>query len=546
MRSLSGAGLRHSIKSFPSKVPVITVASERLISGNQARLSAAQQWLPRVSLSRLNIGLKALGCSVRDRRGTIALSVAVVLLFQPMFVAILLVGRSHADLNAIRSAILSAFEHGVLADSQAPIAWIDKGGHQFTECVSHNVSLDAQEDILRSALLPTHHYPMISPCIELHWLVDGDRATETIDYSRYWHGYRVYHWFMLGSLSLREVRLVNALTILVAAAVFFIGFWAALGTIPAAVFFAVFIALTDLWRIWVITTHALSMALILAGVGIFALVHRTTKDADIAIVLAAVFGSLFNFVDFLINPPLMPMLLSFVVIAIERTVIGTLGSRPNGKPPERQLGVLTAASWFGGYGLTWVAKWVLAIGLSDHPAETAAMILKQMAFRINGLEQGSRMVLLPLVPTIEMVGTALVSVGAIVVLVIAILILVHARENRSGFQRCSFYSLISPTSISFIWFELLNNHTQLHPHFVYRSASGAIAILLTAMVIANKTPISPEWVTVRAGTLAATLSSTARQRFLSFRRLAIDTSIACWSTTPWARRCGPPGNSTSS
>jgi hypothetical protein len=85
-----------------------------------------------------------------------------------------------------------------------------------------------------------------------------------------------------------------------------------------------------------------------------------------------------------------------------------------------------------------------------------------------------------------------VSAGAIVVVVIAVLILAHARENRSGFQRCSFYRLILPTSISFVWFELLNNHTQLHPHFVYRSASGAIAILLTAMVIANRTPISPE------------------------------------------------------
>jgi hypothetical protein len=502
---------------------VIVVASERLISGNQARSNAAQQWLPRRSLSRLKLGLKALGRSVRDRRGTIALSVAVVLLLQPMFVAILMAGRSHADLNAIRSAILSAFEHGVLADSQAPISWMDEGGHQFTECVSHNVSLDSQEDILKSALLPMHHFHMISPCIELHWLVDGDRASETIDYSRYWHGYRIYQWFMLGSLSLRQVRLVNALTILVAAAIFFVGFRAALGTIPAAVFFAVFLALTDLWRIWVITTHALSMALILAGVGIFALVHRTTKDADIAIVLAAVFGSLFNFVDFLINPPLMPMLLSFVVIAIERTVIGTLSARPNGKPPERQLGVLTAASWFGGYGLTWVAKWALAIGLSDRPAETGAVILKQIAFRIDGLEQGSRMLLLPLIPTIEMVGTALISVGAVVVVIIAILILAHARENRSDFEKCRFYSLISPTSISFVWFELLNNHTQLHPHFVYRSASGAIAIVLTAMVIANKTPISPEWVAVRAGTLAATLSSTWRQRFPSF---------GVWRSTP--------------
>jgi hypothetical protein len=134
-----------------------------------------------ISMSRLKMGVKALGGSVRDRRRTIIFSVAVVLLLQPMFVAILIAGRSHADLDAIRNTILSAFEQGVLADTQAPKSWIDRGGHQFTECVSHNVSLDSQDDILKSALLPMHHFHMISPCIELHWLVDGERATQTID-----------------------------------------------------------------------------------------------------------------------------------------------------------------------------------------------------------------------------------------------------------------------------------------------------------------------------------------------------------------------------
>jgi hypothetical protein len=125
----------------------------RPISANLVGLGAAQPWLPSVSMSRLKTGLKALGGSVRDHRRTIIFSVTVVLLLQPMFVAMLIAGRSHADLDAIRNTILSAFEQGVLADTQAPKSWIDRGGHQFTECVSHNVSLDSQDDILKSALL---------------------------------------------------------------------------------------------------------------------------------------------------------------------------------------------------------------------------------------------------------------------------------------------------------------------------------------------------------------------------------------------------------
>ena len=49
-----------------------------------------------------------------------------------------------------------------------------------------------------------HHASMVSPCIELYGFVDGVAASGTIDYSRYWHGYRVYHWFMLANLNLRE------------------------------------------------------------------------------------------------------------------------------------------------------------------------------------------------------------------------------------------------------------------------------------------------------------------------------------------------------
>ena len=97
---------------------------------------------------------------------------------------------------------------------------------------------------------------------------------------------------------------------------FFGGLRRAIGLTPAALFPVVLMSLTDIWRIWPITTHFLSMALILAGAGLFARVHVKYRDLSIAIVLAAVLGALFNFVDFLINPPMMPMLLAFVVMAV--------------------------------------------------------------------------------------------------------------------------------------------------------------------------------------------------------------------------------------
>ena len=99
---------------------------------------------------------------------------------------------------------------------------------------------------------------------------------------------------------------------------------AVIGATPTAVFFVVLMSLTDIWRIWPITPHSLSMTIILAGSGVFALIYVRQRNLSIAIVLAAMLGAVFNFFDFLINPPMMPMLLAFIVIAVE---LGQSGNR---------------------------------------------------------------------------------------------------------------------------------------------------------------------------------------------------------------------------
>ncbi|HLN08909.1 MAG TPA: hypothetical protein VK281_08120 [Xanthobacteraceae bacterium] len=450
---------------------------------------AAAAALRRAPAARSRPGSGGFVSDLRGAAGAIALAVSVVVLLQPMFVVALVAARHLADVDAVATTVRSAFGAGVLADDEVPSAWINRGGHQFTECVALNVALDAQDDLQKSALLPQLHFQMRSSCAELHRLVAGDATDDTMDYSRYWHGYRIYLWPMLAHLDLQQVRTLNACLVLIAAAVFFVGLRAAIGVTPAAIFCVVFLGLTDLWRIWVITTHALSMEMILAGAGLFALVFKRTRSPAVAVVLAAILGALFNFVDFLVNPPLMPMLLGFIVMA----VAGAPARRRSDPKAGLSAGVLAVASWFGGYGLTWGSKWMLATWLSADPTRTMAGIANQIAFRLNGLEEGSRMFRIPLVPTLEMIMTSLVSIGIIPVAAMATLIVLHARDPRSGFHRARFIGLIWPTSISFVWFELLSNHTQLHPHFVYRSAAAAIAIVLTALVMASDAPFSPAW-----------------------------------------------------
>jgi hypothetical protein len=372
-------------------------------------IRSAGEWIATDLVCRKPEPQPAPGGFASDLRGAsraIALAIAAVIVLQPLFVIALVAARHLANVDTIATTIRSAFTAGVLADDQVPVAWINRGGHQFTECVALNVALDAQDDLLKSALLPKLHFQIRSSCAELHQLVAGDNTNDTIDYSRYWHGYRIYLWPLLAHLDLQQVRCVNAFLVLVAAAVFLIGLRSAIGVTPAAIFCLVFFGLTDVWRIWVITTHALGMELILAGAGIFALVFRRMRSPGVAVVLAAVLGSLFNFVDFLVNPPLMPMLLGFIVMAVAGANAGSPRRRRADPMAALSASVLTAASWFGGYGLTWGSKWMLATWLSNNPGRTVADIVNQIAFRLNGLEEGSRMFRVPLVPTLEMILTS--------------------------------------------------------------------------------------------------------------------------------------------
>ena len=325
--------------------------------------------------------------------------------------------------------------------------------------------------------------------------MDGQSAP-LADYSRYWHGYRLVLWPVLEEYGVPALRVVTALLVAAGAFIFFLGARAAIGFTPAAILFLVFFSLTDLWRIWRVATHGIGLFVILAGAGAFALLLlRRPSSQTLWIVTAAVLGALFNFFDFMVNPPMMPMLLCFFALAVMFSP-----SAPRGILGPLPVAAAIAAAWFLGYAGTWGTKWVLAVWLSDQPAQAGSGIVGQILFRLYGLEAGSTMFRIPLVPTLSMILKAFESVGTVAVLLMMAAINAHVATHRARFDRRRFFTLISPLLIVFVWFELLSNHTQLHPNFVYRSASAAIAVAMAAQLMATDALVSLRllWSNLRA------------------------------------------------
>jgi len=410
------------------------------------------------------------------------LAVACVIVLQPLFAALLLFARSHADLDAVKANVAAAYKQGVLDIGESPHQFLHRFGHQFTECTALEMAVDSEGDVVKDALAPQLHSLYVAPCRELQRSAAGVATDERTDYSRYWHGYRIYIWPLLGNMSLASMRFVNAAVLLGTLIYFFRSFRMAIGKTPAAVLMLVLLSLTDIWRIWRITPHFLPMMVILAGAGWFARVYVKRRDPTGAIVLAAMLGAVFNYLDFLVNPPMMPMLLAFLVLAVESAQVSYVTR-------TQLLGALrlpgrVALAWFGGYLLTWVAKWCVSVAMSGSGDETMAAIYHQILLRLYGQEVDNRVLIIPLLPTVKMILQSLIAVGTIPFAFVVASIVSHVRRNRDSFDQRRLLALISPAVIPFAWFELLSNHTQTHSHFTYRSAAAAMAMICAAALLA--------------------------------------------------------------
>lgn len=402
----------------------------------------------------------------------LCVSVLVVLLLQPLYVLSLASLGTLAPRERTIAHIEAAFAQGVLADNGAPRALLWKGGEQLTECISLGVGLNKAESAWQSAI--NGAYPMAGSthaCTGLHKAAAGE-PTSWQPYFRYWHGYRVILAPLAALFPLWFVKLLNAL--MVAAAVFALArtLCDRCGGTVAFIVVASFLCLSDVLFIWRTSTHSLSLAYILAGACLFAVALEHQWRSGSLIVLAAALGSGFNFIDFLINPPMMPMLIAFFVLIDGR----------------RGMGVLALASviaWFGGYAETWLAKWLIAYLAIPASANVIADIFSTVEMRTVGALNG--VYLIPLASTLRTFLRALSRVGVIVPIVIAIASAHYAATvSRIDWRRALW--LASPLLVTAVWFEALSSHTQYHLTVSSRSAAMGIALALAAVVLSMPQP----------------------------------------------------------
>lgn len=414
----------------------------------------------------------------------------VVLALQLVYLLSLASLDAIAPRDRIFQHLKTAFDQGVLADNGSPRPLIWRGGEQLTECISLGIGLEPGASRWHAAIAET--YPVFNDthaCEGLHRAVTGAPTTWR-PYFRYWHGYRVVLAPLAALLPLWSVKIINASAVFAACVLL----WQALrkrgGETVATIFLITFVCLSDALFIWRTSTHSLSLAYILAGSALFAAALARQWKPGPLIVLAAVLGSGFNFIDFLINPPMMPMLIGFFILLSDRRYAGTVA-----------LGAI--AGWFLGYAETWVAKWALAYLTMPDPQAVVADVLSSVENRTVGTFNG--VYLVPLAATVRVFLRALSRVGVLVSLVTLVAIVQYARiVTRIDWRRTLWLSC--PVLVCVLWFETLSSHTQFHLTVSSRSAAAACAVILTALILPMQSQPSLRDLWSQLGLLRAKLS----------------------------------------
>ncbi|WP_431276092.1 hypothetical protein ACQ858_07425 [Variovorax ureilyticus] len=356
----------------------------------------------------------------------------------------------------------------------------------FTECVALSagaVPAEGQSALTRAL---EHRYIVgldgekADPCGALVSNLRDGTSVETPPYVRYWHGYDVYLRPMLwAGIPLARVHYIN-LILLTILSVGLIHASTRLLPMPivAGLLGTLFLT-TDLFTVPFVTVHAVGLMVCPASAWAAA-VHLKSRPDDIGGLrwIALLSGAVFAFVDFLVNPPLTPALMMFLIIAATRW------NRP--EVSARSL-LLSSASvtltWFFSYATTWIGKWVIsAIFLG--PQKVIDEVLSNILRRTVGDPQGeiAKQISVHIgsatFANIQALGWPLFVLSLAIAAALLVFTLVRGRFTK---DRVGDYLIVaSPALIPIVWMELLRNHSIVHAWFVYRSLGLSLGIVVGA------------------------------------------------------------------
>lgn len=392
---------------------------------------------------------------------------------QIIFFGLLIAAQAVPD-KPIVDKLAVAIDQGIYGPSGMP----DRMGGSsdtFTECVLAGTGLGS---VGKNAFEKAVVMPRISNCSVGAEQIKSLAAGKELDpvtvgeYYRYWAGYTVITRPVLAAMGLPGMRIIagGMLAGGLLLAVWALGRqsnrWAAVSLLaPLLLASNVMSTPTNSF------SHAMAISVILLGVAITAwTAGRSLKHAVFGVGLSA---ALFCYID-LLTTPAIPWAFSTVIVA------WVTYRKTRKLKLTLQAGVLTAGIWIIAFAGTWASRWAIAALFVG--ARTAYKNIKTTVdFRTVGEFENVDKTLGASTAAnwsywVDHVPTALFVLSLCALLVIVALVTIW---RRNGLRAVVAWLLLAASAVVIvIWYEVLNNHSQIHAFFTYRGLPAMLGIFV--------------------------------------------------------------------
>lgn len=350
------------------------------------------------------------------------------------------------------------------------------------ELISINPS--NEESIKNNSIIVSEKY---EPVIELNEFINGKIHT-SINYARYWHGYLPFLRILLLIFNISQIRifLLILFTIILFYLVYLIN--KKLGTIIAFLFGFSLIVYDYFLVPYSLQNAPIFLVMLISCIILLKNLDRI-KDFSL---FTFIIGCIANFVDFLTVPIItlgFPLLLYICY------------KQQNNLKNRESIKIIfkSTLTWFVGFGLTWISKWILFDFIYNN--NLLELALNQIIYRSTGnLDFGisnlskstENKIIIELLLILGELSSKGLIYASIAFVVISIPLTIYIKKFhikltvlkfKVWVQQC--FPLIIISVLPLLWYILLSSHTTKHLFFTYRNMSiflFAISICLSKLL----------------------------------------------------------------
>ena len=401
----------------------------------------------------------------------------VLLALQFLFFGLLVAAQSIPD-RPIVAHLNEAVEDGTYGPNGRP----DNMGStstSFDECVAVGTGLGRPE---YSAFERAARMPRIGNCAtgpeDLAQLARGERPENGSEYFRYWAGWTVLSRPTLALWGIDALRRISGALLVISGAAFLFS----VGRRTTAVYaLALVTPLLLASNVLATPSTSLNQAITLSAAFLSPIltVIGSSRGWRGMLIGTAIGAAVYNYVDLMLVPAIPLMLSTAAAAAVTFVRTSTLRS-------AFERGAAVAILWPLAFAFTWASRWFIAIVLLGWD-DAISVIRDKIEFRLGGASASVEPGVGPATRRnveywLTEVSTASAVLLAAVVVVLAALVVAH---RRFGPSRLTLFALLAlPACFVPAWYEVVRNHSQIHPGKAHMSIPVAVGVVVGAALFA--------------------------------------------------------------